>query len=149
MKKKSKSISSFLFCPLNSNQRPINDYIDLKENLNFKQDKNYFSFLKANKQLLFNKEQKNFWFSFFVDHFKQIIFYFPLKELEKNLENANIIYEESSWYDTQIWQKEFFILKNDRLLNLLIIQPILKQNSLIISTFFFLFVLFFFFDYLF
>jgi hypothetical protein len=136
MKKKLENISSFLFCPLSPTQRPINDYIDLKDN--FKDN------------LKFQKE-KNFWFFFLFENFKKMIFfsYFPLKELEKNLENANIIYEESSWYDTQIWQKEFFILKNDRLLNLLIIQPILKQNFLFVFSFFLFslfLILFYFFD---
>jgi hypothetical protein len=139
MKKKSESISYFLFCPLSPNQRPINDYIEIKESLKIKQDINSFSFLKKNKQLLFNKEKnKNIVFYFFYNHLKKMIFlfYFSLKELEKNLQNPNIIYEESSWYDTQIWQKKFFILKNDRLINLLIIQPSLKQNFLFVFTFF-------------
>jgi hypothetical protein len=150
MKKKLENISSFLFCPLSSNQRPINEYIEIKESLKIQQDKNSFSFLKTNKQLLFNKQKhKNFLFSFFCDHLKKMtfLFYFSLKELEKNLQNANIIYEEASWYDTQIWQKNFFILKNDRLINLLIIQPILKQNFLFVFTFFPVFGFFFFFHF--
>ena len=73
------------------------------------------------------------------------LFYFSLKELEKNLQNPNIIYEEASWYDTQIWQKKFFILKNDRLINLLIIKPNLKQNFLFVFPIllFFSFLMFF------
>jgi hypothetical protein len=152
----------FLFCPIPEDQKPINEYIDLKENPFFhwilRSKKSYFSklffyglFLSS---LLFLFEffvvqktilQSIFASFFFVSFFFSFLFFFlsfRWKEIYKKFTDAKIFYEEASWFDGQIWEKPFFLLKNDKLIATQKIQPILRR--LFFSLFFFNFFLFFF-----
>jgi hypothetical protein len=59
--------------------------------------------------------------------FLSFFFLLRWKDIEKRLNDPCVIYEEASWYDGQIWDKPFSIIKNDRLLSTQIIQPFLKK----------------------
>jgi hypothetical protein len=59
-------------------------------------------------------------------------------EIQKHFFEPRLTYEEASWYDGQIWEKPFLLLKNDRLLSTQKLQPILKRLR---GTFFFLLTL--------
>jgi hypothetical protein len=54
-------------------------------------------------------------------------------EIKKRLNQARLFYEEASWYDGQIWEKPFIILKNDRLLVSQKLEPVLRRliNTLV------------------
>ena len=55
---------------------------------------------------------------------------------------ARIFYEEGSWYDGQIWEKPFLLIKNDRLLVSQKIDPIIQRISrTILVIFYFTFLL--------
>ena len=63
--------------------------------------------------------------------------------INEKFQNSRLIYEEASWYDGQIWEKPFFLIKNDKLISTQKIEPILEE---IIKSFFlslsFLFLVF-------
>jgi hypothetical protein len=65
-----------------------------------------------------------------------------LKTLEKQLNLAFVIYEESSWYDGQIWEKPFWVIKNDHLLKTQKVQPALQKIERVFFFLGFLFCLF-------
>jgi len=37
--------------------------------------------------------------------------------INQKFQNSRLIYEEASWYDGQIWEKPFFLIKNDKLIS--------------------------------
>lgn len=135
MEKKINSIKIFLLCPVPEDQKPITEYIQLKK------------YLEKKEKILDHTQNKNEFNSPFLQEFDSFFHFFnPLKieqlgkmffnffliirwkELETRLTQAIVFYEESSWYDGQIWEKPFSILKNDRLLSTQIVQPILKKT---------------------
>ena len=59
--------------------------------------------------------------------------------INKKFQTPRIIYEEASWYDGQIWEKPFFLLKNDKLLSSQKINPIIQR--LIRTNLIYLFIL--------
>ena len=136
----------FLLCPIPENQKPINEYINLQENfltsffiknprINF-----YFLFLFFSIFFLFQQFQQNekekslvyifspsCWFTIF---FVLLLFLIPFlrwSQLETRLNQSRLFYEEGSWYDGQIWDKPFLVIKNDRLLASQKIQPLLQK----------------------
>lgn len=151
------NLKIFLLCPVPENQKPINEYIDLKENffLNWTtfNDKNYFfKFLSIyfcwfvlifllTIDLSFKHFFSNFFWSLEISLLVQniMLFFFFLrwKEMKKRFNQARLFYEESSWFDGQIWEKPFFLIKNDKLIASKKIDPILKriQKTLFISSF--------------
>ena len=76
-------------------------------------------------------------------HLLLIIIFYRWKQVEKDFNQPRIFYEEASWYDGQIWEKPFSILKNDKLISTQKIKPILQRISrtiFILSSFFFSFL---------
>jgi hypothetical protein len=137
------------YCPVPIDQRPLNEYLELKQSFLFDWPaSNINEFLK--KILLF---------SFFILIFSVPItnYFYPLfdfpKEfflinliinincliilliriqlgwsyIEKRLLSPTIEYEESGWYDGQIWVKPIKILKQDRLIYSYKVYPILQR----------------------
>jgi hypothetical protein len=51
------------------------------------------------------------------------------KQIERDFNEPRLFYEEASWYDGQIWEKPFSILKNDKLISTQKIKPILQRIS--------------------
>jgi hypothetical protein len=126
MAQKINPIKIFLLCPIPEEQKPIHEYINLKKYFPKKIDSQF----KENSPNLFI--DRIFLFLLFL---KRILSTFFLivrwKEIEKRFNQSSLVYEEGSWYDGQIWEKSFSMIKNDRLLNSQIVQaslPRLKEN---------------------
>ena len=142
-----------LLCPVPEDQKPISEYIGLKENplTNWTtlSTKNYnakifslFTSIFMLLSLLTFKNQK-FWgdwiFSNIVLSLNMLLILYLVviwrwNEVKKRLNQARLFYEEASWYDGQIWEKPFIILKNDRLLVSQKLNPVLRRlTSTLIS----------------
>jgi hypothetical protein len=137
------NIKVFLLCPVPEDQKPINEYITIKKNsfLNWTTCslKNYlvkiisgylftfpvflicfltltpFSFFEIVKIFLLSA---NFFFISILIRWSTI---------NKKLVESRVFYEEASWFDGQIWEKPFFLIKNDKLLSSQKIEPVLKR----------------------
>lgn len=139
------NIKIFLLCPIPDDQKPINEYINLKENdftnLILLSRKNYLSkictnfliyfFLSTPISFLFKLNNELLLFnSFFSISF--LIFSFLINllrwsQLLKRFRSSRLFYEEGSWYDGQFWEKPLELIKNDKLLSTQKIKPILKR----------------------
>ena len=122
MNKKPLTIKIFLLCPIPNDQKPIQDYIQLK---GFLQNPPTISFLST----FFSFQLINFFFN--------TLFFTRWKEIEKRFTQPTLFYEEGSWYDGQIWEKPFSLIKNDRLLTTQVIKPNLKKSFLLLIVLFF------------
>jgi len=154
------NIKTFLLCPVPDDQKPINEYLNLKENKflnwgNLNSNKNkkflttlfltFFSFfsiiefqgfsLSTFFEILFN--------TLVIIQFFLLVILIRWITINQKFQNSRLIYEEASWYDGQIWEKPFFLIKNDKLISTQKIEPILED---IIKSFFlslsFLFLVF-------
>ena len=47
---------------------------------------------------------------------QNLFFWFQASTTQKRLKEPIVFYEEGSWFDGQIWEKPFSVIKNDRLL---------------------------------
>jgi len=156
------NIKIFLLCPIPDDQKPINEYLNLKNNnftnLILLSPKNYLLkiflnfiiffivvspitfLLKLNNSLfLFN--------SFFAINILTLLFLSNLtrwSQLLKRFRNSRLFYEEGSWYDGQFWEKPFEIIKNDKLISNQKIKPILKRiiKTVLILIFFNIYIYF-------
>ena len=138
-----------LYCPVPQEQRPLNEYLNIKNSFFFnwptlKLHKYIYQLIKFGLIILF--------FSIFITNFFYYFFEFPNKFVLLNfisiitceiflilriylgwsyigqkLNNPIIEYEESSWYDGQIWVKPIKILKQDRLIYYHKVFPVLKR----------------------
>lgn len=145
----------FLLCPIPDDQKPMNQYIELKENNVFTwlikqlRTKNFESFFLFLCFLLFQKLLKKFILIFCIYlffFFFFLFFFFRLKEIYSLFLQSRILYEEASWFDIQCWDKPFFLIKNDSLLANQKIRPQLQWLSKKISLFCFFGICFFFFS---
>jgi hypothetical protein len=163
------NIKIYLFCPIPEDQKPINEYIEIKENFltnwpclsNEKYKSSLISFFVyifvfflilqfLSVEIPFQKIsfEKNFSFPFIFKKFIFILFeslitfnlflalnFFRWKEINNRFKNARLFYEEGSWYDGKIWEKPFCLLKNDKILSIQKIEPILVRilNTLYIT----------------
>jgi hypothetical protein len=154
------NIKTFLLCPVPDDQKPINEYLNLKENkflnwgnLNTNNNKKFLATLFLTFFSFFSIVQLQVlsFSSFFEILFNTLVIiqFFLLVILirwitiNEKFQNSRLIYEEASWYDGQIWEKPFFLIKNDKLISTQKIEPILEE---IIKSFFlslsFLFLVF-------
>lgn len=144
-------IKIFLLCPIPEDQKPINEYIDFKENIltnwtKFSQKKyiktifltyllffSIFSLFSFNELvILFKKDLFDWLLIKFLLSFLSLFFYlnfvlFRWITINNKFQTPRIIYEEASWYDGQIWEKPFFLIKNDKLLSSQKIDPIIQR----------------------
>jgi hypothetical protein len=147
-----RNIQQFLFCPVPDEQKPINQYIDLKEIIGKKDEIKRISSAMSSSSLLIKKrlfftlfflvllfisfnifnifsyktdEVQNYvmigliglMFFILIKTFKFLFFYFlPGKEIQKRFYQSYLIYEESSWYNSEIWKKPISLIKSDRFL---------------------------------
>jgi hypothetical protein len=153
------NIKFFLLCPIPEDQKPINEYIGLKENpltnwttLSKKQYESkifslFFGSLFFFSVLNFSEfEFVENWFVetllwstlFFVSFCFLLIFRWS--QVLTRFNDSRLFYEESSWYDGQMWEKPLMIIKNDRLIATQKIIPIL--NRLKRTTYFFSYISF-------
>ena len=152
------NIKIFLLCPVPEDQKPINAYIGLKENqlTNWTtlSKKNYekklvslffffflfISFLRVSSfpdnRYLFEWLLINTFISLNLLFFLVLLVFSRWKQIEKDFNEPRLFYEEASWYDGQIWEKPFSILKNDKLISTQKIKPILERISRTIFTLF-------------
>ena len=128
-------IKIFFFCPVPEDQKPIQEYVVLRNNklLNWLTLKNvqnnlflFFWLLTLFALLspLGNREglkDLSLLFPSFLLSFVGILFRWS--QLKKHLNESRLFYEEASWYDGQIWEKELSIIRNDRLLSTQEIEP--------------------------
>lgn len=158
----------FFFCPIPDDQKPISEYIELKENsINnwvLSSKENYtkslqFFFLLFFSMLFFlffpffqflNFNQDHIWQEFFFSLF-DIFFYsiallnfflcvifFRWFELNRRLKKSRLFYEEGSWYDGKSWNKPLSLIKNEKLFSFQKVEPILQRLITTISSLFFI-----------
>ena len=141
-----------LLCPVPEDQKPISEYIGLKENplTNWTtlSTKNYnaklFSFFTSvfillsiltfqDREFLGDWVLSNLVISLNTILTLYLVIIWRWNEVKKRLNQARLFYEEASWYDGQIWEKPFIILKNDRLLVSQKLEPVLRRltNTLV------------------
>ena len=152
------NIKIFLLCPVPEDQKPINAYIGLKENqlTNWTtlSKKNYekkllsffsffflfVSFLRISSfpdnRYLLEWLLVNFFISLNLLFFLILLVFSRWKQIERDFNEPRLFYEEASWYDGQIWEKPFSILKNDKLISTQKIKPILQRISRTIFSLF-------------
>ena len=158
------NIKIFLLCPVPEEQKPINVYIGLKENpltnwttLSRKNyEKKLFSitssfFLLISIFRIGMLEESHYFIEWLLTNciissgfltFLLFVIFYRWKQVEKEFNQPRIFYEEASWYDGQIWEKPFLILKNDKLISTQKIQPILERIARTLFTSFSLFLTF-------
>ena len=141
-----------LLCPVPEDQKPISEYIGLKENplTNWTtlSTKNYnaklFSLFTSvfillsiltfqDREFLGDWILSNLVISLNIILTLYFVIIWRRNEVKKRLNQARLFYEEASWYDGQIWEKPFIILKNDRLLVSQKLEPVLRRltNTLV------------------
>jgi hypothetical protein len=148
------NIKIFLLCPVPDDQKPINEYISLKKNpftnwIRFSNKKYLkkiittfflfiigFSLLKIN-EFHFDSSIGFLFEKLFVNSLVFLCVFFgislsPWKKIQKQLDSTRIFYEEASWFDGQVWEKPFSILKNDRLLKTQKILPVMVRSQKIL-----------------
>ena len=98
----------FFLCPVPEDQKPISQYLAFKEK---KIEKINFLFLFFSLILCF-------FFPIFFIFFLLLIgsCLFSIFQVEEKFIQSRFLYEEGSWYDTQIWEKPIRIIKGDRFL---------------------------------
>ena len=135
-----------LLCPVPEDQKPITEYLNLKDNsftnwstLELKKynQKIFITFFiclfifsifsYSPSQDLIKWFLSNLLITINTLIFVQISVIFRWNELKKQLKQSKLFYEEGSWYDSQVWEKPFIILKNDRLLVSQKLIPILRR----------------------
>lgn len=142
------NIKFFLLCPIPDEQKPMNEYIKLKENfltswILLKQRKynqrvflfyTFLFFISTFFLFVLNlniSSAKFFLLDSFLANFFLLFLYLVnfirWKEMKNRFTNSRIFYEEGSWYDGQMWEKPFFLIKNDTLLMTQKIQPIIQR----------------------
>ena len=154
------NIKIFLLCPVPETQKPINEYIALKENFftnwtTLKKESYYktiinlysifssisFFFTFPNFSSFGNNILKYIIFNLFITNTLLLLLlltlYLNWYQINNRFEMSRLVYEESSWYDSQVWEKPFLLIKNDKLLKTQKIQPIIQRLSRLILTFFF------------
>jgi hypothetical protein len=154
------NIKTFLLCPVPDDQKPINEYLNLKENkflnwgnLNTNKNKKFlatlfltfFSFFSIGQLqvLSFSSFFEILFNTLVIIQFFLLVILIRWITINEKFQNSRLVYEEASWYDGQIWEKPFFLIKNDKLISTQKIEPILEE---IIKSFFlslsFLFLVF-------
>jgi hypothetical protein len=68
--------------------------------------------------------------------------FFRWIDISQNFQKSRLLYEESSWFDTQIWEKEYFLIKKDRLINTQKLKPVIRRifRTLLLLSFLFFFL---------
>jgi hypothetical protein len=150
------NIKIFLLCPVPDDQKPINEFIQLKENnfskLIFSSKKNYFSKLLLDFGFFFvfstiitflfklnnNLIVFNTFFSINILITIFLINFLRWTQLLNKFRNSRLFYEEGSWYDGQIWEKPLEVIKNDKLITIQKLKPILKRIKKTLSILIFI-----------
>ena len=136
-------VKIFLLCPVPEEQKPLNEYILLKRSniLNW-------AFLPFQQYLLKIVSTSFLYFPIvlicllnltplsIIDIIEVFlisstiffsVIYTRFSDVYKKLNQARVFYEEASWFDGKIWEKPFFLIKNDKLISSQKVQPIVKR----------------------
>ena len=145
------NIKIFLLCPIPEEQKPINEYISLKEN-------SLTNWITLTKKEYLWTLIRGFFILFLIcltftfegtESITQIIETIQItsicsliclsillcyviinwKQVDNRFNTSRLIYEEGSWYTSEIWEKPISLIKNDKLISTQIIQPILNRNT--------------------
>ncbi len=141
-------------CPVPRDQQPINEYIELSKSI-------IFSWPKSKKSLIIALTK--FWLGAFIlflvissgsVYFKtstlryillsffsslsipiliSIKLYLGWNHIFKRLNSEKVEYEESGWYDGQVWVKPLVIKEKESLIASIEVKPILKNLIQILS----------------
>jgi hypothetical protein len=142
-------------CPVPKEQQPMYEYENLKNSIFFfwttEDLKSYLSkiaililltyiifgtFLNMNIPFETKVSKQLMSISLIVDGFVILFLiriYLGWQYIYNRLQNATVSYEESGWYDGQIWIKTPDILIKDRLVADYVLLPILKRIKLTLS----------------
>nr|BDA98725.1 photosystem I assembly protein Ycf36 [Rhodomonas sp. NIES-1730] len=151
-------------CPVPQDQRPINEYSALKKTFGFswtvEKDSVYYQtsvkiyfFTLVLFFFIFNTGStstlNNCIYSLFGGNIFLSIFYLRIylawNYIYTRLVQATVAYEESGWYDGQVWVKTPEVLIKDKLTGQYQVKPILikVRRALFMFTFFILFTSYF------
>jgi hypothetical protein len=132
-------------CPVPQDQRPLNEYKKLKESNNFlwciKDKDSYFRSLVISSFSLSNIQYfliSSIVSGLIIVNIICLRSYLGWQYIYSRLMEATVPYEESGWYDGQIWIKPPEILLQDRLIGTYEIYPGLQRLQ---KTVVFLFIL--------
>ena len=143
-------IKIFLLCPVPEEQKPINEYIALKNNNFVNWTRKINKITKINERIcmistvifllllipftipsyivsFISTFFTNFFIIFNIFFLLLLILFGTWNQLKKRFNKARLFYEEASWYDGQLWEKPLLIIKNDRFLSTQEINPFLEK----------------------
>lgn len=152
-------------CPVPFDQQPLNEYEALKTSFWFSWSTEKFPNFGRKLVILFSLISSisiiiniiaftaskisistfldSFSFSSFIIETLLIRLYLGWSYILKRLSSATIFYEESGWYDGQLWIKSADILTQDRLVGIYQVEPLLvKIKKMTSINSIFLFILF-------
>jgi hypothetical protein len=86
-----------------------------------------FDGIESINQLISTFEQTSF-FSLAILNFVLIYILSNWKQVDNRFNTSRLIYEEGSWYTSEIWEKPISLIKNDKLISTQILQPIVLRN---------------------
>lgn len=122
----SQKLQILTLCSIPEEQKPIQEYLTWKNFFFNTFFSIFFSFWNGKKAKLV-LSLFFYVFLFYVDfeiHLYSFIWitlllfavFFGVFELSKKLQIGRLLYEESSWFDSQLWEKPFFLIRQDKLL---------------------------------
>ena len=136
-------------CPVPFDQQPLNEYLIIKKSWLFSWSNNnlayyihikcciiLFLFITCGFILCYVLSYLNNFFKLLIIDFLIVDFlcfclfcrlYLGWSYIAKRLISASIFYEESGWYDGQIWIKTIDMLTRDRLIGLYQVMPFLSR----------------------
>nr|YP_009313931.1 Hypothetical protein ycf36 [Hommersandiophycus borowitzkae]SCW22185.1 Hypothetical protein ycf36 [Hommersandiophycus borowitzkae] len=149
--------SSNKICPVPFDQQPLNEYKTLKQSFLFQSSTMELpkfilrlliifvafvllglatSFISMNtNKISLSTISYNILFSLLSLEVLLIRLYLGWSYILKRLSSASVFYEESGWYDGQLWIKNVDMLTQDRLVGLYQVQPIIVRiQRLLIGT---------------
>lgn len=149
-------------CPVPFDQQPLNEYFSLKDSQFFawslsEQNKYFLTIFYlfvilfilsypiiclfvSSQQFFFKSITLDILFTNLILLFIFIRLYLGWSYINKRLLSATVFYEESGWYDGQIWIKTSESLMQDRLIGLYELMPFLKRLEFCILLFIFLLI---------
>lgn len=145
-----------LICPVPQDQRPINEYSTLKKSFGFSwttgSESDFYngsfkiySLILTIFIIILNLNHypwklsciySIFWVSFILFFF-YVRIYLGWNYIQSRLMKATVAYEESGWYDGQIWIKPAEILIQDKLIGEYKVKPLLERLNRLLMFFVF------------
>jgi hypothetical protein len=150
-------------CPIPFDQQPLNEYAQLKQSILFNWSTTtiahfikklltifLFIIIITSSISIIITYKKYMSFSLLIIYYSAIFATFIIESILvrlylgwsyilKRLLSATVFYEESGWYDGQLWIKPSYILIQDRLVGVYQVMPIIRKlkKIFLLNTFFF------------